>query len=63
MFGCGYGDKYALGTSRNRTVNEFIELKVKHAGKVEKVEAGCSSTAYLAGGRVYISGTVGDRVF
>lgn len=52
-----------MGTSKHRTINEFVELKVKHAGKIEKVEVGCSSTGYLSGGRAYITGTVGDRVF
>lgn len=63
LFACGYGDKHALGTARHRTINEFVELKVKHSGKVEKVDVGCSSSAYIAGGRAYITGTVGDRVF
>lgn len=63
IFACGYGEKYALGTGRPRNTNEFVELKVKHSGKIDKVEAGCSSTGYLSGGRVYVAGTVGDRVY
>jgi hypothetical protein len=40
-----------------------MELKVKNSGKIEKIEVGCSSTGFIMGGRAYVAGTVGDRVF
>lgn len=36
---------------------------MKHSGKIEKIEAGCTATAYIAGGRAYVAGTIGDRTF
>ena len=44
---------------RGKVSNEFTELKVKNAGKIDKVETGCSATAYLSQGRAWIAGTIG----
>ena len=63
IFGCGYGEKYSLGANKPRTTNDFMEIKVKHSGKIEKVEVGCTSTGYIAGGRAYLVGTLGDRTY
>lgn len=43
--------------------NEFIELKVKNSGKIDKIETGCSASAFLSQGRAFVAGTIGDRVF
>ena len=40
-----------------------MEVKVKQSGKIEKIEAGCSSTGFIAGGRAYIVGTIGQKTF
>lgn len=63
MFACGYGEKYCLGNGRPTTTNEFIEVKIKNSHKIEKIETGISTTGYLSGGRVYICGSIGDKVF
>lgn len=63
LFGCGYCEKHALGSIRSKIATEFVELKVKHGGKIDKIEVGCSSTAYLYGNKAWVTGTIGDRVF
>ena len=63
MFTCGFGDKYCLGNGKTATTNEFTEIKLKTNSKIEKVEAGVTSLGYVAGGRAYICGTFGEKVY
>lgn len=63
LFTCGYGEKYSLGNGRNKTTNDFAEVRIKTNGKIEKIEAGITSLGYISGGRAYICGTIGEKVF
>ena len=62
LFAAGYGEKYALGTGKTNTLNEFTEIKVKNSHKVEKIETGVSCSGFLAGGKAFICGTFGEKV-
>jgi hypothetical protein len=59
VFTCGFGEKYALGTGRNKSLNEFTEVRIKSSNKIEKLEVGNSSTGYISGGKAWIVGTIG----
>lgn len=63
IFTCGYGEKWNLGTGRNKTVNEFTEVRVKVNGKIDRIEAGMTSVGYLSAGRAYVVGTIGEKVY
>ena len=59
LFTCGYGEKYSLGNGRNKTTNDFSEIRVKTNGKIDKMETGNTTLGYISGGRGYITGTLG----
>ncbi len=63
LFSCGYGEKYALGSGRPKSVSEFTELRLKSSGKIDKLEVGNCSIGYVAAGRAWLSGTVGEKVY
>ena len=63
LFACGFGDKYALGNGRSKSLSEFTEIKTKHAGKIEMITVGCSSTGFVSQGRIYVVGNIGNRTY
>jgi hypothetical protein len=64
IFACGYGEKYALGIGKTKSTNEFLEVKIKgNPSKIEKIECGISVSGFLADGKIYIAGTLDNKIF
>ncbi len=63
LFVTGFGEKYALGTGKKSTVNDFTEVNTKCTAKIEKMEAGIKTLAFISIGKVYLAGTLGNKVF
>ena len=52
-----------MGTGKAKNQSDFTELRIKASHKVDRIEAGVSSTGYISGGKVWIAGTIGDKVY